>query len=274
MSVIFRCPVCAGTLHEDGCSLKCAQGHTFDRSAAGYVSLLTGKNGGTTGDSKEMSVSRNRFLSRGYYACLATQLSAALAKRLSGVARPTLVDAACGEGFYTAAMCAALLQSGEARVAGVDLSKHSLKYAAKRCRAAQFAAASIFELPLPDACAHAVTDIFAPVAEAEFLRVLRTGGLMVLVGPDERHLWELKAFLYEHPYPNEPKAYAFPGFSAPELLTVRDRVTLTTNEDIMDLFSMTPYFWKTQRGAVERLRALATLTTELAFTLHIFRKLP
>ena len=273
MNSIFRCPVCAGALSPVGNSLKCAKNHNFDCSAAGYVSLLTGQTSAATGDSREMSASRNRFLGRGYYACLAEALSGLLCERLAGAARPVLIDAACGEGYYTAAMHEALTLGGrETVVAGVDLSKHSLKYAAKRCRAAQFAAASIFSLPLPDACADVITDIFAPVAAEEFFRVLRPGGLMVLVGPDARHLWELKRFLYENPYPNEPKEYAFPGFSAPTLLTAGGRITLPENEDILDLFSMTPYFWKTPRTAVERLRALSSLTTEIAFTIHVFEK--
>ena len=269
---LFLCPVCTGVLTREGGSLRCPMGHLFDVSASGYVNLLSGGRG-VTGDSKEMCLSRNRFLSQNYYACLAQALCGLLCERLPAKPGPVLVDAACGEGYYTAAMFAALTQRHPgALVAGVDLSKHALKYAAKRCQGAEFAVSSIFEMPLPGACADVITNLFAPIAWAEFHRVLRPGGLLVVVGPSERHLWGLKAFLYEHPYLNEQALHSQPGFHAVERRVVTDAIRLPRAQDIQDLFSMTPYFWKTPKEAVQRLQALETLETEIGFDIQVLQK--
>ena len=36
---------------------------------------------------------------------------------------------------------------------------------------------------------------------------------------------------------------------------------------------MTPYYWKTPKAGAERLAALDSLTTRIAFRVHIFQKL-
>jgi 23S rRNA (guanine745-N1)-methyltransferase len=52
--------------------------------------------------------------------------------------------------------------------------------------------ASIFALPVQNASLDAVTNLFAPCAEEEFLRVLKPNGHLLLVGAGERHLMGLK----------------------------------------------------------------------------------
>ena len=42
---------------------------------------------------------------------------------------------------------------------------------------------------------------------------------------------------------------------------------------IADLFTMTPYLWKTPREGVERLKTLEKLELETSFDIHIYRKL-
>ena len=43
-------------------------------------------------------------------------------------------------------------------------------------------------------------------------------------------------------------------------------------EHIGDLFSMTPYFYRTDRAGREKLAALASLSTELAFGILTYKK--
>ena len=50
-------------------------------------------------------------------------------------------------------------------------------------------------LPLADACADVVLDVFAPRNGAEFRRVLRPGGRLVVVTPTPAHLAELVPLL-------------------------------------------------------------------------------
>ena len=57
----YICPVCKRPLALEGKSYVCEARHTFDIAKEGYVNLAVGKSG-DSGDSKEMCLSRHRFL--------------------------------------------------------------------------------------------------------------------------------------------------------------------------------------------------------------------
>ena len=98
--------------------------------------------------------------------------------------------------------------------------------------------------------------------------------LLLLAVAGERHLWGLKEVLYEHPYENEHRETDYPGFVFESRTPVRTTAALTSRQQIADLFSMTPYYWKTPAAGSRRLTALDTLVTELAFDLLCYRRLP
>ena len=118
----------------------------------------------------------------------------------------------------------------------------------------------------------AVLNLFAPCAEEEFLRVLKPGGLLVLVAAGERHLLGLKKTIYDNPYLNMGRA------DLPQNMTLvsHDRLTyqacIRGNEQIMALFSMTPYYWRTSSTDREKLQNLENLETDLDFDIFLFRK--
>ena len=216
MESLLRCPLCAQPLDRQDTRYLCPRGHSFDRAAAGYVHLLPANklHSKDPGDDKAMAAARNRFLSGGYYDPLRdalTRLALAYAPD-----RAQILDAGCGEGYYSAALFQALLQAGKhPRMAGVDLSKHALRRAAKRQGSIEFAVASVYDLPVADQQIDLLVNCFSPLALEEFLRVLRPGGLYCYVVPGARHLWELKQVLYDTPYPNEEKETPYPGLSYP-----------------------------------------------------------
>ena len=144
--------------------------------------------------------------------------------------------------------------------------------AARRCPAAGIAVASVYRLPLADASVDVLVDCFSPLAAAEFARTLRPGGVFLYVVPGPRHLWELKELLYEKPYENEEKEETYPGFSLERAVPVESVFTLTRKEDVMALFGMTPYAWKTPREAVERLAQAEELTVTAQFRIHTLRR--
>lgn len=135
----FSCPVCHLPLWEKEGSFRCANRHCFDRSSAGYVNLLPSnhKNSKDPGDAKGMITARRSFLSKEYYRPLLDALSAlSLAYcREKKLSHPVLLDAGCGEGYYTDGVCSAL-QTHEifSQGFGVDISKHAAQWAAKRRR--------------------------------------------------------------------------------------------------------------------------------------------
>lgn len=258
---VFLCPVCGMPLSADGAALRCANGHCFDLAKQGYVNLLMANSSCKRhGDDRLMVQARKRFLDKGYYAPLRQAVNDMLGEG------HTVLDAGCGEGYYTA------LFAQKNQVYGVDISKDALKYAAKRCPTARFAVASISTIPLADGAVDTVVNIFAPDCPAQFARVLQPGGRFIQVMPMEDHLMELKAAVYDAPYRNPPVCTAQPGFVLRASRTVKYRITLDCSEDIDALFKMTPYYYKTSRADQEKAAKLTQLDTRLEFFIAEYGK--
>lgn len=273
----FRCPVCGGALAADGGALRCEKRHAFDLSASGYTNLLPANktHGKVPGDSKEMVRARRDFLAQGYYACLLSEIADTAAEWIMArrLARPAVIDAGCGEGYYTGGVSARLAREGlEADVAGFDISKFALQIAAKRDKQSRYAVASLFDLPVFEGCADLLLNIFAPYAEEEFARVLKGGGLLLMVVPGRRHLFGLKQVLYQNPYENDEEVYSLRGFQLVGRRHVRQEITLQNGADIHNLFLMTPYYWKSPRETSQRLMQMDRLETEIAFELLLYRR--
>lgn len=273
MESLFVCPVCGGLLQREARVYRCASGHSFDIASQGYVHLLPSnrRHSAAPGDDRGMVTARNRFLSGGWYGFLAARLASLcldLAPR-----DPVVLDSGCGEGYYTQYIASALRWEGQKpRCAGIDISKESVRRAAKRDPDIEFAVASAYALPFPDGCADAVLDCFSPLAFSEFARVTKPGGLLLCVTPGRRHLWELKALLYDEPYENPEEALSAPGFRAADVVSLESRLALPSQAVIHDLFEMTPYFWKTSRAGQERLAAAEALEVTAQFRIHILRR--
>ncbi len=265
---LLKCPICASEmrLDESGRVCRCLGGrtHSYDASASGYLNLT--RPGGGEGDTKAAVQARRRFLSEGYY----QPLSDAVCDILEAAGAAVVLDAGCGEGYYTNRMA-------EGRdVLGVDLSRAGIDAAAKSARMsgsrASFLVGNLFDLPILDGSVDAVVNIFAPCAEAEFLRVLRPGGLLLLVGAGERHLFGLKRLLYEDPYLNPGRADLPLGMELLEHRRLSSEIRVEGHERVEDLFSMTPYYWRTSEADRAKLAAVEVLETEIDFDIFLFRK--
>ena len=186
---------------------------------------------------------------------------------------PVILDAGCGEGYYTAGIRAALTAAGKTpAIAGIDISKSILRLAAKREKQVEFAVASCYHLPFANETADLLLDCFSPLAVDEFRRVLKPGGTFLYVVPGARHLWELKQVLYDAPYPNEEKETPYEGFAYQAIVPVDFFLHLESPADIQALFRMTPYCWKTPKSGVERLCKLDALDCRIAFDIHVFQR--
>ena len=149
----FRCPLCSAPLTRGERAYTCPAGHSFDRSAAGYVHLLPAnrKHSQNPGDDKAMVAARSAFLDKGYYAPLREALCALALRDTADLPAPALLDSGCGEGYYTQGLFQALAQAGRTpELAGVDISKFALRRAARRVKEGEFAVASVYHLPVAD----------------------------------------------------------------------------------------------------------------------------
>lgn len=271
---VFACPVCGGPLTETEKTYLCKKGHSYDIAAQGYVHLMRPNemHSHTPGDAKESIAARRRFLESGWYDAFSNELNR-LVLQYTDRKDPVLLDAGCGEGFYTGRMVRYLQKKWFYPEAyGFDISKYAVREAAKRYPEISFAVGSMFHIPVLEESCGCVTDVFAPIVPEELFRVLRPGGVLILAVPGERHLYGLKEILYEKPYENERKDTEYPGFQFLERTSIKDAIEIHGNNNISDLFAMTPYYWKTPREGCERLRQTETLKTEISFDFLIYRK--
>lgn len=265
----FCCPVCGEVLASTGKTRVCPNRHCFDVAKSGYVSLLQTSSRGNHGDNPQMVTARRAFLETGAYAHLQTAI-AHLAEKYATVGG-TLLDSGCGEGYYTAAVSERLGENMQ--ILGIDISKSAVRLAAKRCKAGSFAVASAFRMPVRDASIDMLLQIFSPDSASEFARVLRRGGVLIEGIPGRRHLYGLKAAVYDTPYENEVAPFAKSGYRLLEQRHLHKEICLEKPEDIQNLFCMTPYYYKTGVREQQRLQAACSLTTETEFFVTIYQKL-
>ena len=265
------CPKCRFPLLRVGGSVRCAEGHSYDLSAKGTLNLspAAGKN---HGDDAEMIAARRRFLETGSYAPLASALADEIAERI-GEGSPLILDAGCGEGYYTAAVSRRL---PSARLIGLDLSPEAVRALAGRDEAREGRifplVAGVYRLPLADGSVDGVISAFSPYAGEEFRRVLRPNGYLFRAIPDRRHLFALKEVLYDLPYENEVAGFEAEGFDFCGVKEIRTVFTLKTPSEIADLFHMTPYGYRTPPAGKERLAALSDLSVGAEFLLLTYRR--
>lgn len=267
----FICPVCREPLELKGNSYFCLNNHCFDRSRKGFVNLLCTNKAGH-GDDKLMIQSRKAFLEKGYYRPLLNVLE----KQLTAVANNgnTVLDCGCGECWYTADLYETLKKSGiETDFFGIDVSKEAISAGASRNKAIHLAVATVFNVPLPDNSCDIILSLFAPSAPDEYLRLLKKGGYFITAFPMEEHLWELKKAVYENPYKNTVSDMKMSGFELVENDTVHETVKICTNEDILSLFSMTPYYYKTSVQDKAKLDRLNELSVQIHFCAAVYKKL-
>ena len=270
------CPICKQPMQlvcqETGASLLCngAKRHCYDIASSGYVNLMPpGHTDG--GDSKQAIRARTEFLNLELYRPAADCLTELLGHYVS-LSDCITVDAGCGEGYYTAKLAE---QGGV--VAGVDLSRSGAEATAKRLARqgidrAFVSVSSVFSLPFAAESVDVVTNIFAPCTENEFRRVLRPDGILAVVyaGPD--HLMGLKKTLYAQTKENEGRADLPYQMSLLEERRVRFDITVSGQENLQNLFAMTPYYWRTAPSDREKLRQVDSVATPVDMIIAIYQK--
>ncbi len=270
---MWSCPVCGKILLKREKSLACKNNHSFDYARSGYVNLLpvSRKRTKDPGDNALMINARRSFLRSGYYKPMSDKLCEIVNSFMPS--NGVLLDAGCGEGYYTKNVTEYLSASGKnSEIYGIDIAKCAADAAAKSCKEAEFAVGSVFHLPVIDKSSDVLMSLFAPYCGDEFSRVLKSDGKMILVIPGKDHLWGLKKAVYDTPYENDVQDYELSGFEFLGTEKVNFEIFLPNAEDIHNLFTMTPYYYKTGREEHIRLENLKELHTEVSFEILQYRK--
>lgn len=184
----LRCPLDGSSLQRSGRSVRCPAGHTTDLAAQGYLNLLGGPPP-QHADTSTMLTSRAAVHAAGCFLPLIDALVDLVTPSLPDAPAPLVVDIGSGPGHYLAPI---LDGAASAEGLAVDVSKHAARRAA-RChpRASAIVADVWRPLPMGDAVASVVLDVFAPRNPQEFARILEPDGTLVVVVPGPAHLQPL-----------------------------------------------------------------------------------
>ncbi len=268
---LFCCPLCAAPLTRGDHAYTCPGGHSFDLAAAGYVHLLPAnrKHSQNPGDDKAMVAARSDFLDRGYYAPLRDAPVQAGPPLRRGPPRPRPAGQRLRRGLSTPPPL-----SGPGRRPRPPRPGWTSPNSLPGGPAAEGGGVRRgFGVPAPPlARARRPADQCVLPCAPRNLPGSCPGGHFLYVVPSPRHLWEMKQVLYDRPYENGVKREDYPGFRWLEAVPLRYSVHLDRSEDVMALFGMTPYAWKTPRAGVARLKALTELDTEIGFDIHVYER--
>ena len=261
------CPVCGEKLNKADRTYLCPNRHSFDIARQGYVNLLTvqQKHSLNPGDTREQVLSRRGFLDAGFYAPILNTLIET-AKAL-GVTGPIL-DVGCGEGYYSAQLAAAL----SAELVGFDISKEAVRCAAAKYKGPTWLTATAAHIPVGDGSVELMTSLFALTLPEEFSRVLKDGGCYFQVLACQDHLLGLKSIIYpELKLKEKDSVPELPGFRLVKSIPIRFSFTVE-DDQIQNLFSMTPHVFRIGKEGAERLKHTKKLTDTASCVLNVYRK--
>lgn len=272
MSILI-CPICKGSLERDGRTYRCSKNHSFDMAKQGYVNLHI-SNKKNSGDDKEMIQSRRDFLEKDYYKRISEEVNEVAGNYL-GPEQLEILDIGCGEGYYTKHLKNYLEEQGrKSNIYGIDISKEAVLFASRSYKDIFWAVGSAADLPMADKSLDAVVCMFSRLAEEEYSRVLKDDGILVVVSTGEDHLLDMKKVLYDEVRMEyyRPEVDLKEEFQLKETRNVKYKTLVEGSKDIMSLFDMTPYKWRTPKEGVERLAALEELDVTIDVNIDVFIK--
>ena len=186
------CPVCEQPLGFEESrdrTLSCEAGHRFDAAKQGYFNFLTGRGTNFLEDTSAMVQARDAFQSKGHYEPLARALSELINDHHDGHSLDVL-DAGAGTGYYLEKILENS-PAAELDALALDISRFAMRRAAKVPSTLAVVWDVWRKLPTADRSRDVVINCFAPHNPAEFQRVLRTGGLCIVVTGEPDHLNEV-----------------------------------------------------------------------------------
>jgi 23S rRNA (guanine745-N1)-methyltransferase len=284
MTSILQCPVCREFLFPFAGGYQCPRKHTFDSARQGYVNFLLvhQKHSKEPGDSADMIKSRRRFLDRGLYDRVSDGINEAVATALQESGKESgfnILDAGCGEGFYLKRLKESLAGRpggpGHVDFYGVDISKFAVRIATQRDKTMHWLVASIVDLPFAPSSLTAVLNVFSLADFAEFSRILRKNGKLVIVSPGPRHLNGLREIIYPIAREHAQSAMIEQArglFSLSTAKRINYPLELKSAGEIMDLLAMTPYFWNIDLNTRSKVEALDRLALDVDVEVRVFEK--
>ena len=230
--------------------LQCENRHSFDVAKQGYVYMLAKPMNSMY--SKELFDSRHHIITSGLYDRVQQKIA-----EIIGITGAQILDTGCGEGSHLARICARL---EEATGVGIDISKEAIVAAAKFNPSQIWCVGDLAKSPYQAASFDIILNFLSPANYEEFARLLKPGGKVIKVVPQENYLKELRMQAFadteKESYTNESTVARFKEQF--ENVTV-ERITYTmplAESDVPKLLQMTPIGWHVENKDAITLREI------------------
>lgn len=275
----LACPIDRLELIKKDRSYQCASGHCFDIAKQGYINLLPvqHKKSKDPGDSKAMVQARTRFLDGDFYKPIADNLSKIVLQNLAKDKNLCVLDAGCGEGYYLNQVINTVQAFNDDRdiaFVGMDISKPAIIAASKRNKQVSWVVGTNSLPPFLAQSVDVIFCVFGFHSFSGFKNILKPGGKIILAEPGEKHLQELREIIYSEPSTDKTadKSNSDSDYALIDTHTLEFKIELNTNEQILDLLSMTPHLFRASsegKASIETMDSL-TLTTDIIFSVFEF----
>ena len=268
----YICPICQTALkqHQPSRGYYCQNKHHFDMAKEGYLNLLPvqHKKSKDPGDSRAMMRSRRHFLEAGFYQPLAHAIASMIDQHSAENSTMQILDMGCGEGYYSRQIEKLCKNREKLELHGIDIAKNAILAAAKKQPNARFIVASSKRMPYVDQYFDLLLRVYAPASDAEIERILKNAGLLLLVTPGVRHLWQLKEFIYKELKQHDVVISLPKGFKkiASQNLNF---IIQPDQEHRMALLQMTPFAWRATREVQSKIQRVKALEIETDFVLTL-----
>ncbi len=152
---MFQCPLCKQIMRfaNEG-SLVCKSGHCFDISSKGYINFVSNQKPSKGYDSMFFE-KRREFLQNGFYDHIINAIADIISTRDNML---KIVDAGCGDGFYSQS----LAKRTDADFFAFDFSKDAIRIASKGMSKVCWMVADIANIPLRNGSINCILNIFLP----------------------------------------------------------------------------------------------------------------
>ncbi|MGN7477831.1 putative RNA methyltransferase [Solibacillus silvestris] len=235
---IFSCPICKQQMNmSDEGKMACLSNHTFDVAKQGYLYMLNRPVQSMYG--KELFESRHAVIHAGIYDAVQKAIAGEITEE-----RPVILDTGCGEGSHLHRICKQL--DGAVGI-GIDIAKEGIVAAAKFYGGELWCVGDLANSPYNEKSFHAILNILSPANYEEFKRLLKRGGKVIKVVPQENYLMELRKQAFadseKESYTNAETVERFKAsFSHVEVKRITYTVPLEAHL-VPKLLEMTPMGW-------------------------------
>jgi 23S rRNA (guanine745-N1)-methyltransferase len=256
---MLLCPVrdCRQPLSHEERRLVCPRGHSFDVARSGYINLLQPqeRRSKQPGDATAAVGARRRLHDRG----VTKPLLDGIAEMVAASPNDIVLDAGCGDGFYLGG----LARAAGLEAHGIDISTPAIDAAARRYPEYEWIVANADRLiPYSDGAFSLVLSITARMNSAEFRRVLRPQGRLMVALPAPDDLIELRGA------GRDRTAFAMETFAKDFVLVEQSRVTTSTALDAEGIRDILLSIYRPLRS-----RPIEAMRATFSFDLLLFRPL-